>query len=120
MRAAESEFQPELNFIAAELHKLYSPWLFHAEYGPAIQQIAREKIAGRLAVVENQLVEQGPFLMGGQFTVADAYLFVIVGWSKFAKVDLAAFPALRGFMDHIGARPKVREAIMVERMKPAA
>jgi len=114
------QLQSWLNFIAAELHKMYSPWLFHAEYGAAIQQIAREKIAGRLALVESHLAEQGPFLMGAQFTAADAYLYVIVGWSNFAKVDLMAFPALRDFMNRVGARPMVREAIAAERVKPAA
>lgn len=33
--------------------------------------------------------------MGEQFTAADAYLFVIVGWSGFASIDLTPFPALR-------------------------
>jgi len=112
--------QSRLNFIAAELHKMYSPWLFHAEYGAAVQQIARDKIAQRLAFVEDHLSEQGPFLMGEQFTAADAYLFTIVGWSAFAKVDLAPFPNLRAFMEQVGSRPKVQETLAAERMKPAA
>lgn len=87
------QLQSWLNFIAAELHKMYGPWLSHAEYGSAVQQIAQDKIAGRLAMVESLLAEQGPFLMGDQFTIADAYLFVIVGWSNFAKINLAPFPA---------------------------
>ncbi len=64
--------QSWLNFIATELHKLYSPWLFHPEYGETIQHIVRDKIAGRLALVENHLTEQGPYLTGEQFTAADA------------------------------------------------
>jgi glutathione S-transferase len=112
--------QSWLNFIAAELHKMYSPWLFHAEYGMAVQQIARDKIAQRLALVEDHLSTQGPFLMGEQFTAADAYLFTIVGWSSFAKVDLAPFPALRAFMQCVASRPKVREALAAERTKAAA
>jgi len=112
--------QSWLNFIATELHKLYSPWLFHSEYGPAIQQITRDKIAGRLAIVENHLVGHGPFLMGDRFTVADAYLFVIAGWSSFAKVDLAPFAAVRALIQAVGSRPMVREAQAAERVKPAA
>jgi len=114
------QLQSWLNFIAAELHKMYSPWLFHSEYGTAVQQIARDKIAGRLALVEGHLEERGPFLMGEQFTAADAYLFVIAGWSGFAKVDLNPFPTLRVFMQHVANRPKVREAQAVERAKAAA
>jgi len=109
-----------LNFIATELHKMFSPWLFHAEYGAAIQQVARDKIGQRLAYVEEQLTEQGPFLMGQQFTAADAYLFTIAGWSTFAKIDLTPFPNLRSHMERIASRPKVQEALAAERMKPSA
>jgi glutathione S-transferase len=52
--------------------------------------------------------------MGEGFAVADAYLFTIVGWSTFAKVDLSGFPRLRDFMARVGARPRVRAAIEAE------
>jgi glutathione S-transferase len=106
--------QSWLNFIATELHKMYSPWLFHPEYGAEAQDVARRKIAERLAFVEGHLAGHGPFLMGAGFTVADAYLFTIVGWSAFAKVDLSGFPHLRDFMARVGARPSVRAAIEAE------
>ncbi len=108
-----------MTFIATELHKMYSPWLFHPEYGTQAQDVAREKITQRIAFVENHLANGRPFLMGETFTAADAYLFTIVGWSEFAKIDLDGFPKLRGFMEHIGARPKVREAMRAEDMKVA-
>jgi glutathione S-transferase len=103
--------QAWLTFIGTELHKMYSPWLFHPEYGEPIQAIAREKISRRLLFVEASLAASGPFLMGGRFTAADAYLFTVVGWSEAAKVGLAAFPALQAFRESVGARPKVREAM---------
>lgn len=112
--------QSWLNFVATELHKMYSPWLFHPEYGTQAQDVARHKIAERLAFVEDQLAKSGPYLTGDRFSAADAYLFTIVGWSAFAKVDLSAFPHLRAFMDRVGARPKVREAMQAEGMKVAA
>ncbi|MEJ6782910.1 glutathione transferase GstA [Aminobacter sp. Piv2-1] len=114
------QLQSWLNFIATELHKMYSPWLFHPEYGIQAQEVARGKIAERLAYVERHLEGSGPWLMGETFTVADAYLFTIVGWSGYAKVDLSAFPHLRAYMDRVGVRPKVREAMSAEGMKLAA
>lgn len=114
------QVQSWLNFVATELHKMYSPWLFHPEYGAQAQEVARGKIAQRLAFVESHLAASGPFLMGERFTVADAYLFTIVGWSGFAKVDLSAFPSLRAYMGRVGSRPKVREAMQAEGMKLAA
>ena len=98
-----------LNFIATELHKHYSPWLFHPDYGTQVQEIARGKIVARLAHVERELAAGGPFLMGNQFTAADAYLFTIVGWSRFVKIDLAPYPALRAFMDRVAVRPAVQQ-----------
>jgi glutathione S-transferase len=112
--------QSWLTFISSELHKMFSPWLFHPEYGEQAQQAARERIAHRLAHVEKHLTSDGPFLMGGRFTVADAYLFTIVGWSALTAVDLAAFPVLRTFMDRVGTRQCVREAVSAETTKPAA
>jgi glutathione S-transferase len=109
-----------LAFIATELHKMYSPWLFHPEHGAKAQEAARGKIAERLRFVEDHLATHGPFLMGERFSAADAYLFTVVGWSEYAKVDLAPFPHLRHFMDRVGARPKVRAAMAAEGMQAAA
>lgn len=117
---ARYELQSWLTFISSELHKTYSPWLFHPEYGADVQTIARARIAQRLAYVETHLAAHGPLLMGERFTAADAYLFTIVGWSPFAKVDLTPFPALRAFMDRVGERPRVREAVAAEKTKSAA
>lgn len=114
------QLQSWLNFVASELHKMYSPWLFHPEYGAQAQDVARGKIAERLAYVEKQLEGSGPYVMGETFTVADAYLFTIVGWSAYARVDLSAFPQLRAYVDRVGARPKVREAMLAEGMELAA
>jgi glutathione S-transferase len=108
--------QSWLVFIATELHKMYSPWLFHPEYGAQAQDVARQKVAERLAYVEQRLAEDGPFLMGERFTAADAYLFTVVGWSRVAKVDLAPFPQLRAFLERVGGRPHVRAAMEAEGM----
>ena len=112
-------FYAWLVFIATELHKMYSPWLFHPEYGAQAQEVARGKIADRLAHVERHLAADGPFLMGAHFTAADAYLFTIVRWSPAAKVDLATFPQLRAFLERVGARPQVRAAMEAEGMPVA-
>ncbi|QNQ08396.1 glutathione transferase GstA [Sphingomonas alpina] len=118
--AERYRLQSWLNFIATELHKMYSPWLFHPEYGAQAQEVARGKIAERLAYVDRHLATSGPYLLGEAFSAADAYLFTIVGWSAFAKVDLAPFPQLRDFLDRVGARPQVRAAMRAEGMKAAA
>jgi glutathione S-transferase len=117
---ARARLQSWLNFISTELHKTYSPWLFHAEYGEQAQTVARGKLAHRLSFVDRHLATEGPFLMGESFTAADAYLFTVVGWSKMVNVDLSDFPALRTYLERVGARPAVREAIQAEGLKVPA
>lgn len=104
-----------LVFIATELHKSFSPWLFHPEVGEAAQAYARERIGVRLAHVERHLAVTDAFLVGERFTIADAYLFAIVGWSRFTGVDLAAYPALRAWQDRVAQRPAVRAALRENR-----
>lgn len=101
--------QEWLNYISSELHKSFSPWLFHPEVGQPAQEAARAKIAFRLKLVEEHLAGRD-YLMGG-FTVADAYLFTILGWSKFAKVPLDAFPNIRLWQARVAARPAVQNAL---------
>ncbi|HEV7371171.1 glutathione transferase GstA [Arenibaculum sp.] len=110
--------QEWLTFVSSELHKMFSPWLFHPEHGELAQEAARDKIRGRLALLDRHL-SGSPFLMGERFTVADAYCFTIVGWSPFTGIDLAPYPHLKAFMDRIAARPAVRDALHAER-RPAA
>jgi glutathione S-transferase len=52
--------------------------------------------------------------MGKQFTVADAYLFVLLNWTKFQGIDLAKWPSLAALHKRVGARPKVQEALQAE------
>jgi glutathione S-transferase len=52
--------------------------------------------------------------MGERFTVADAYLFTVLNWAQFTKVDLSRWPALTQFLERVGARPKVQEALKAE------
>lgn len=108
---ARVRLQSWLGFIATELHKAFSPWLFHPEYGTQAQDVARSRIAARLDHVERHLASGGPYLLGDTFTVADAYLYTILSWSDVARVDLEAFPQVRALLASIGARPAVREAM---------
>jgi glutathione S-transferase len=116
--AERYRLQEWLSFIGTELHKMFSPWLFHPEVGQTAQEVANEKIRGRFAFLDAHLAGV-PFLLGTQFTAADAYCFAIVSWSKFAGIDLAQFRHLASYMDRIAQRPKVQEAMRADNTVPA-
>ena len=108
-----------LNFIATELHKFFSPCLFHPEVGAAAQDFARGKIAKRFAHIDVQL-GRTEYVTGPTFSAADAYLFVMVNWAPGAAVSLEPYSNLRAWFDRMKATPAVREALRLHSRMPAA
>jgi len=101
-----------LNFIATELHKNFSG-LFDPAAPDAARQAARERLDKRLAYLSKTLGE-APFLLGEHFTVADAYLFTVLGWGRFVDVDIARWPNLAAYAGRIGVRPRVVDTLKAE------
>lgn len=116
---ARVRLQETLNFIATELHKTFSPWLFHPETGETAQAYARTRLRDRFALVERRL-ERSEYLLGGNFSIADAYCFTIVGWSKVARIALEDYPKLSSYVRSIAARPSVRNAMRSQGILRAA
>ncbi|NOK00641.1 MULTISPECIES: glutathione transferase GstA [Myxococcus] len=104
--------QEMLNFISTEIHKGFSP-LFNPAFPDEGKRLARERLAQRLGVLEAVVAKQA-FLLGDQFTVADAYLFTTLNWAGHTKVDLEPFPALRAYHARVADRPSVQEALKAE------
>ena len=106
------KLQEWLTFIGTELHKGFSP-LFTPGMPEEVKTAARTRLGARLQWVEGELAK-GPYLMGEQFTVADAYLFTVVGWSRLVGVDISALLRLGEFMARMRARPAVQAALRAE------
>ncbi|HEY2338340.1 MAG TPA: glutathione transferase GstA [Burkholderiales bacterium] len=106
------KLQEWLNFITSELHKGFSP-LFRPNTPEDYKPVAKENIGNRLQWLDQQLAGKD-YLMGKTFTVADAYLFVVVGWSKHVGIDTSKYPNLSAYLARVGARPKVQEALKAE------
>ncbi len=104
-----------LNFITSELHKSYSP-LFNKDMPDEAKAIARKKLGDRYAWVDQQLAGKD-YLMGEQFTVADAYLYTVTTWAGLVGVDLSARANLTAYMARVAARPAVQAARKAEGLK---
>jgi glutathione S-transferase len=105
--------QQWLTFVSSELHKSFSPWLFHKETADSTRKAVKEKLATRFADVEAQLAGR-EWLAGASFTVADAYAFTILSWAPMVGMSLAAFPNLTAWMARVRARPQVQAALRAE------
>ena len=104
--------QEWLNFITSELHKGMGNF-----FNPALTDEWRKAVTDRLSLRMDWLAKQlegRNYLMGDKFTVADAYLFVILNWAAPSKFDLSKWPVLQEYHKRVAARPKVQEALKAE------
>ena len=104
--------QEWLTFIGTEIHKSFSP-LFSKAVVPEVKSRSFDLLTKRLGFVEAELANK-PYLMGDRFTVADAYMFVVVRWSDRVGFDLAQFPKIQAYLARISARPAVLAALKAE------
>ena len=109
---ARYRLQEWLNYITSELHKGFSP-LFNPATPEDYKPVARAALMARFTWVNAQL-EGKQYLMGDQFTVADAYLFVVSNWGQYVGVDVSGFEHLVAFRARVAARPAVQEAMKAE------
>ena len=107
-----------LNFVGTELHKGFTP-LFRPTTPQEYREIARQNLATRFKWLDDVLAGQ-PFLTGTAFTVADAYCYTILMWSKLHAIDLAPWPNLAAYVARVAVRPSVQAAEEAERQAKAA
>jgi len=106
-----------LAFVASELHKLMSPWLWSADTAESTRVAIHARLRRRFAELEARL--SGERYLTGEFSVADAYAFAIVNWTNFLSIPLDAYPNLRAWMARVAQRPRVRDALAEEALVAA-
>lgn len=102
-----------LNYISTELHK--SIGMF---FNPALPEEVKINVLTPMILVRfaylNERLAKGSFLMGDQFTLPDAYLFVMLRWAHYFKMDLSAYDHLEQFIERIQTRPAVMKSLQQE------
>lgn len=102
-----------LTFVSSEMHKVFSPWLWHKETADSTRQACKDKLRARFAELDAHLAGRD-WLVGERFTVADAYCYAITGWAPMLGMSLKAYPHLSAYMERVAARPAVRDALIAE------
>lgn len=109
---ARARLQEWLTFIGTELHKSFSP-LFNPAASDDMREAARANLARRFPIAAAAL-DAKPYLLGDEFSVADAYLFTVLSWAGLVGVDISPWPSLGAFAERIKARPAVQAALKAE------
>jgi glutathione S-transferase len=108
---ARYRLQAWLTFIGTELHKNFSPFFMGA--GADWKAAASAKLEQRFGYVAEQLAER-PYLLGDEFSIGDAYLWVVMSWAEHVDFDLGKWPVLGAYQARIAARPAVQAALKAE------
>jgi glutathione S-transferase len=101
-----------LTFISTELHKGFSPWLWHKETADSTRQTVKSKLTARFAEMDAVLSRRD--FLAGAYSVADAYGFTILNWANLLGLPLTAYPHVQAWMARVAARPQVRAALRAE------
>src|SRR5690606_22121991 len=96
-RARVSEL---LNYVGTELHVAFSP-LFNPASDDAAKEAARTTVGKRFDWLESRLADGRSYLTGANFTVADAYAFVVSNWANFTGISLDGCPKLKAFVARV-------------------
>lgn len=109
---ARYQLQSWLTFIGTEVHKSFTPF-FKPDSTPEMKDAARANLERRLGYINTELAGR-EYLLPEGYSVADIYLFVVLGWARLIKLDLTPWPQLQAFQARVGARPAVQRALKAE------
>ena len=104
--------QEWLNFISTELHKSFGV-LFNPKAPEEWKAGVKDVWARRFEHVSTRL-DGKRYLMGDAFSVADAYLFTVLGWGQWVAVDLTPWPVLTGYLARVADRAAVQATLRAE------
>jgi glutathione S-transferase len=111
------KLQAWLNFIASEMHKGgFSP-LFYKGVPEEGREVFRTRLRARFSHIDGHLASN-EYLMGHDYSVADAHLFVVSSWASWVDFDLSPFSAVVAHRVRIGSRPTVVAALEAEGLVP--
>ncbi|MCW3798590.1 glutathione S-transferase C-terminal domain-containing protein [Sphingomonas sp. BN140010] len=114
----QARLHQALGFLSSELHKAFGPF-FGNPQGEA-RAAALDKLNSRLDFVEQHLADGRDYWLGDQFTVADAYAFVVLSWADHFGISYEDRPNIGRYVQRIGGRESVQRALKDEGLLQAA
>ena len=101
-----------LNYLGSEVHAGFHP-LFKPNSSPEAKAAAVENLEKKFDWLSKR-IGGSRYLLGDAFTGADAYLFTMLRWTDYVKIDRGKWPTLAAFFELVARRPTVQEAFKAE------
>ena len=114
-----TKLQAWLNFFSSEMHKGAFGPLFYKGISEESKVVFRRRLRARFAHLDQHLADH-EYLIGNEFTIADAHFFAVTNWAPRVDFDLSQYPKVLAHHARIAARPTVRAAMEAEGPIPGA
>jgi glutathione S-transferase len=99
-----------LNYTASDLHVAIGGLLV-SDHTPETQKFFLKLAAKRLLFANTHVLKKDQlFAVGPSFTIADAYLYIVLSWHRYVNVDLTPFPNVKAYFERIKSLPQVQAA----------
>jgi len=108
-----ARLQEHLNYISSELHKAFGPF-FSLTASDEERKSAKDNVGRKMKHFELLFNDGRKYLLGNQFSVGDAYLFVVSNWANQTGVGLNKWPNLAAFSTRVAGRKSVQAAMHAE------
>ncbi|MGY2372942.1 glutathione transferase GstA [Pseudomonas sp. SDO524_S393] len=102
-----------LNFVATDLHKGMAVMFSSFVDARSKANFAAGNLHERFQYVDEHLASH-EYVLGTQFSVADAYLYNVLCWPPRVNIDISRYQAIQRFMATMEQRPSVRAALDAE------
>lgn len=100
-----------LSHLGSDVHKSFSP-LFNPASSEETKTAGRDMVGKKLDYLETRM--DGDYLTGSHMSVADPYLFAMLGWTGHVGIDLARWPRLAAFRKRMEQRESVQTVLKAE------
>ncbi len=78
-----------------------------------MQRKVPETVGACFELIEREMLA-GPWVMGGEYSICDPYLFTIARWLEGDTVDIARFPKVQDHRNRMAERATVKKVLAVQ------
>ncbi len=109
------KMQEWLTFIGTEPQRIIGSFFIPDNLTHAGLEFAKAILNKRLAVMDDRLADN-EYLMGADYTIADAYAFAILNWIPLYEldIDISDYTNLVSYLEKIRSREAVQKAMQEE------
>lgn len=102
-----------LNFVASDVHKGFSP-LFNSKVPEDVKENVFKPNLKRLLNFVAKHLEKNMYLNGDALSIADFYLFAVLGWLPYFNISLSEWLPLERYVGGLCKRKAVQQALEEE------